>query len=196
MTSVDVREPNAKTAKGKSVSARFPQELYEGLEAIATSTRRSIGAAFEAAFQYYMVHYVESEDYLRRVERYQQIYDQSLAQADEARARGKAYRWSPPRAPESGQVPGVRAPGVKATVVRVSGETHEDMHLASQALGVSINDIMIEAVRLWVARHPSEEAFRQRAREAVRHLADALDRCGHLDLLSDYGKSGPSPSTS
>lgn len=171
--------------KKTGISARFPAGLHTDLVAIATATGNSLNGVTEDAFKHYVRVYVGSDDYLERADRWRARLEAAAAALDSNDAAVV-----PARSVQRGQRAG--RPGsesrVVAVVVRVPEAIAHQMRNVTLVLGISLNNVIIEAAELWTAYYPEhDERFRIQVLSAhesfvssIAHLAEKSPAAGEI----------------
>lgn len=173
----DPKDKNGPKASPKvNLSARFPRENYDDIDSLAFVTGRSISEILEDAFAAYLKHYLTSPDYFERRDEFARIVKEREDQGHRDLANGTLRRYSPARGRGHGRVGRGDGQDVRQTVVRVDAETRATMKDAATAMGISLNDVMIEALEMWLEESADDEQVFVEARNQFFRYTRCLER--------------------
>ena len=160
-----------RVAKGKKggFSARLPESLHAQLQALANITGESLNAVIEEAFLHYVMDYVGTDEFNQRADDYRR----ALIAATEQAGQEDATDSPGSRRTRSSQQNEKTVP----IAVRVSSSLEHQMRNVTFALGITLNEVILESARRWVEYYPNrDERFRLRVWQAYQQYLNDLSR--------------------
>lgn len=178
---------NAKGKKG-GFSARMPESLHAQLQSVANITHESLNAVIEEAFLHYVREYVGTKEFNQRAD----AHRAALVAATEQANQGGAIDSPGPRRMRSTQHHEATVP----IAVRVDSSLEHQMRNVTLALGVTLNEVILESARLWVEYYPkSDQRYRQKVWQAYQNYLDDMARMAPIspDDIQRLARQMPKP---
>lgn len=176
----NTQNKTALTAK-RAHSVRLPKTVYDDLAAIVMITGRSFNTVIDNACIHYCHDYVKTEKFMQRVRAWEEMEKRDKQETVLEVDTDKPL--APLRAPGSGRAGRAGRADVMTTIVRMKPETTVRMTKASRALGLSFNDVLVEACELWASHYPTTDAFRDLAQATLDGYRGAFHRCDAAGLF-------------
>jgi len=166
----------------------MPESLHEKLQAVANITDESLNAVIEEAFLHYVREYVGTEEFNQRADEHRA----TLVAAAEQATQGSPMDGPGPRRMRFAQHNEATVP----IAVRVNSALEHQMRNVTLALGVTLNEVILESARLWVDYYPqSDERYRQKVWQAYQNYLDDMARIApnSPDDIQRLAKQMPKP---
>lgn len=172
-------------AKTVPVQYRFRRDDYDKVEAIAGLTDMEVTDVLRMALSNWLDSYTKTPEFDDRRRRY---VDEPAAEYDAYVEAGDPHAEAPitPHNPYRGRVGRKDGADVVAGTVRLGQLEATNVAIKATQLGISQNDLIVEAAERWVKSYPGSDEFNQARQERLRRDAQ---RC----LLLGVPFIGPPP---